>query len=98
MDDRQLLNAMVFRGRTGITWQALPERHGPWQTVSTRFRRRATDGVFDRLLAGLQARTDAAGAIDWLVSLDSTIIRAQDCPIQARSAGACGTLASRSRC
>jgi transposase len=76
VDDRRLLNAMVFRSRTGLAWRDLPERYGPWQTVYTRFRRWATDGTFDRLLAGVQARAEAAGAVDWLVSIDATIVRA----------------------
>lgn len=62
--------------RTGISWRDLPERYGPWQTVYTRFRRYALDGVFTRALQQIQARADAAGDIDWLVQIDSTIVRA----------------------
>ncbi|MFZ4185393.1 transposase [Streptomyces pseudogriseolus] len=29
---------------TGISWRDLPEHHGPWKTVCTRFRRDALDG------------------------------------------------------
>ncbi|MFJ8792195.1 hypothetical protein [Streptomyces sp. NPDC102462] len=54
----------------------LSERYGPWQTVYTRFRRYALDGVFTRTLQQIQARADAAGDIDWLVQIDSTIVRA----------------------
>ena len=42
----------------------------------TRFRRYALDGVFTRALQQIQARADAAGDIDWLVQIDSTIVRA----------------------
>ncbi|WP_225625965.1 IS5 family transposase [Streptomyces werraensis] len=59
-----------------MSWRDLPERYGPWQTVHTRFRRYAPDGVFTRALQQIQAGADAAGAIDWLVQIDSTIVRA----------------------
>lgn len=32
--DRQVINGMVYKIRTGISWRDLPERYGPWQTVS----------------------------------------------------------------
>jgi transposase len=31
-DNRQVLNGILFRVRTGIPWRDLPERYGPWQT------------------------------------------------------------------
>jgi hypothetical protein len=49
---------------------------GSWQTLYTRFRRWALDGTFSRMLKAIQAEKDAAGDIDWLVSVDSTIVRA----------------------
>ncbi|MFD8842149.1 MULTISPECIES: IS5 family transposase [Streptomyces] len=76
VSDRQVINGMVYKIRTGISWRDLPERYGPWQTVYTRFRRYAIDGVFTRALQQIQARADAAGDIDWLVQIDSTIVRA----------------------
>jgi hypothetical protein len=36
----------------------------PWQTVYTRFRRYALDGLFIRALQQIQAQADAAGGID----------------------------------
>lgn len=87
-DDRRILNAMIFKSRTGIAWRDLPERYGPWQTVYTRFRRWALDGTFDRLLSGLHARADAQGTIDWLVALDSTIVRAHQHAAGAQGAQA----------
>ncbi|WP_107486684.1 IS5 family transposase [Streptomyces sp. 13-12-16] len=76
VSDRQVINGMVYKIRTGISWRDLPERYGPWQTVYPRFRRYAIDGVFTRALQQIQARADAAGDIDWLVQIDSTIVRA----------------------
>ncbi|OSZ55791.1 transposase [Streptomyces pharetrae CZA14] len=91
VEDRQLINGMVYKIRTGISWRDLPERYGPWQTVDTRFRRYALDGVFTRALRQIQASADAAGDIDWLVQIDSTIVRAhQHAAATGREGGSSG--------
>ncbi|MEV0305921.1 IS5 family transposase [Streptomyces prasinus] len=91
VEDRRVINGMVYKIRTGISWRDLPERYGPWQTVYTRFRRYAIDGVFTRALQQIQARVDAAGDIDWLVQIDSTIIRAhQHAAATGRKGGGTG--------
>ncbi|MEU8483232.1 transposase [Streptomyces sp. NPDC048641] len=46
VDDRRVINGMVYKIRTGMPWRDLPDRNGPWQTVYTRFRRYALSGVF----------------------------------------------------
>lgn len=76
MADRQVINGMVYKIRTGISWRDLPERYEPWKTVYTRFRRYALDGVFTQALQQVQASADAVGDIDWLVQIDSAIVRA----------------------
>lgn len=76
VSDRQVVNGMVYKIRTGISWRDLPERYGPWKAVYTRFRRYALNGVFTQARQQVQARADAAGDIDWLVQIDSTIVRA----------------------
>ncbi|MGW1092748.1 transposase [Streptomyces sp. NPDC002596] len=53
--DRQVINGMVYKIRTGISWRDLPEHHGPWKTVYARFRRHALDRVFTRALQQIQA-------------------------------------------
>jgi transposase len=75
-DDRLVLNGIVWKLRTGSAWRDVPERYGSWQTLYTRFRRWALDGTFSRMLRAVQAHKDAAGDIDWLVSVDSTVVRA----------------------
>nr|WP_079110078.1 transposase [Streptomyces roseifaciens] len=71
---RQVINGMVYKIRTGISWRDLPERYGPWRTVYTRFRRYAIAGVFTQALRQIQSRADAAGDIDRVVQIDSTIV------------------------
>jgi transposase len=74
-DHRTMLEAMVWRFRTGAPWRDLPERFGPWQTVYDRFNRWCADGTFDRLHARALSEADARGEIDWQVSVDSTAAR-----------------------
>jgi transposase len=76
VSNRQVINGVVYKIRTGFSWRDLPERYGPWQTVYTRFRRYALDGVLTRTLQQIQARADAAGDIDWVVQIASTVVRA----------------------
>lgn len=76
-DDRRVVEAIAYRYRTGIPWRDLPrEVFGPWQTAWKRHRRYAADGTWDRVLARLLAEADAAGQVDWRVSVDATIARA----------------------
>jgi transposase len=75
-DHRQVVEAIVFRYRTGIPWRDLPECFGPWQTAWKRHRRFSSDGTWDRIHAALLAEADVVGDIDWAVAADSTINRA----------------------
>jgi transposase len=75
-DHRRLVEGIIWRYRTGTPWRDLPVEFGPWQTVWKRHRRFAADGTWDRVHAALVADADAAGLIDWDVSVDSTINRA----------------------
>ncbi|MFD6760264.1 IS5 family transposase [Streptomyces roseolus] len=87
LDDRRVLNGIVWKFRTGTAWRDMPERYGPWATLHTRFRRWAMDGTFDRMLRAAQAKADAAGDIEWLVSVDSTVVRAHQHAAGARKGG-----------
>lgn len=85
-DHRQVVNGILHRVRTGVQWRDLPERYGPWKTVYERHRRWSADGTWERLLQQVQAQVDAAGGIDWDVSVDSTSIRAHQHAAGAREA------------
>jgi transposase len=67
----------------------MPARYGPWQTVYGLFRRWQRDGTWARILTRLQAAADAAGAICWQVSVDSTVCRAHQHAAGARREGHC---------
>ncbi|MFF9372220.1 IS5 family transposase [Streptomyces misionensis] len=97
LDDRRVLNGIVWKFRTGTAWRDVPERYGPWATLHTRFRRWAAARTFDRMLRAAQAKADAAGDIEWLVSVDSTIARAHQHAAGARKGGLRDPALGRSR-
>jgi transposase len=75
-DDRRVVEGIIYRYRCGIAWRDMPAEFGPWQTVWKRHRRYSGDGTWDKILATLLAAADARGAVDWAVSVDSTVNRA----------------------
>ena len=86
---RQLIDGIRWRVRVGAPWRDVPARYGPWQSVYGLFRRWQRHGTWRQILAGLQARADAAGLICWDVSVDSTIARAHQHAAGARKRGTC---------
>ncbi len=83
-DHRRVINGILWKLRTGTPWRDLPARYGPWKTCYDRLVRWRRDGTWDRLLAGAQTKSDAVGAVEWEVSLDSTTIRAHQHAAGAR--------------
>lgn len=83
-DHRRVINGVLHRVRTGVQWRDLPERFGPWETVYKRHRRWSADGTWQMLLSRIQEAEDAAGGIDWDVSVDSTAVRAHQHAAGAR--------------
>ena len=74
-DHRLAIEGMAWKYRTGAPWRDVPERFGKWNSIYKRFSRWAEDGTWEKLLAEVQKQADAAGKIDWVVSIDSTIAR-----------------------
>jgi hypothetical protein len=50
VDDRRVINGMLFKAKTGVAWRDLPERYGPWKTVYNRFWRWSRNGTLAALL------------------------------------------------
>lgn len=75
-DHSQVIEGIIYRFRTGVAWRDLPKDFDPWQTVWNRHKRFSTDGTWDRIHTRLLADADAAGDLDWSVSIDSTVNRA----------------------
>lgn len=75
-EHRQVIEGIIYRFRTGVAWRDLPAGFEPWQTIWKRHHRFSLDGTWDRIHGRLMVEADAAGEVDWDVSVDSTINRA----------------------
>jgi transposase len=53
LDDRLMVEAMIYVLRTGVPWRDLPSRFGNWSGVYTRWRRWTASGLWDRLLSAV---------------------------------------------
>jgi|SRR6516162_5477773 len=63
ISDREFVEAVLYRARTGIPWRDLPERFGPWHNVYNRFSRWARRGHWKRIYKALRVRVDKTGSI-----------------------------------
>jgi transposase len=70
VDDRRVLNGILWRFRTGSPWAEIPERYGPSTTCYNRFVRWRKAGVWDRLLGAVSAAFQGE-----IVMIDSTCVR-----------------------
>ena len=61
--DRQFVDAVLYRAKTGIPWRDLPERFGPWKSVYNRFSNWSRRGVWKQVYKGLRVRVDKTGSI-----------------------------------
>jgi transposase len=86
-DHRQLINAILWKLRTGAPWRDLPERYGPWKTAHERLRRWTADGTWDRILDQAVVKDDSVGAVEWIISVDSLHVRAHQHAVGARKRG-----------
>ena len=66
-----MVEAILWKHRTGAPWRDLPEAFGPWTSIYTRFATWSKRGVWQTVLEVLREDADA----DW-VMLDGSIIRA----------------------
>jgi transposase len=76
--NRVMLNAMLWKVKTGAPWRDLPERFGSWKTVYSRFRLWSNDDLFQKIFEALASDADLQD-----VSLDST-----SCKVHQHAAGA----------
>jgi Putative transposase of IS4/5 family (DUF4096) len=50
VDHRLIVEGMLWVARSGSAWRELPERFGPWSTVSSRYQRWCKEGLWARIL------------------------------------------------
>lgn len=65
----------------------LPERFGSWKGAHNRLRKWAADGTWEKVFTTLLAQADTEGDLDWVVAVDSTIVRAHQHAAGARKKG-----------
>ena len=70
VEDRRVLNGILWRFRTGSPWAEIPERYGPPTTCYNRFVRWRKAGVWDRLLEAVSQAYDGD-----IVMIDSSCVR-----------------------
>jgi transposase len=62
---RKMLNAIIFRARTGCQWDQLPEKFGPKSTVHDWFQRWNKAGIMGKIMAVLVEECGEADGVGW---------------------------------
>jgi len=92
-DDRLFLEALHYFSVHNITWRALPERFGKWNSVWKRFDRLSKAGVFETFFDHLASLSSSAHLVQMF---DSTVVRAH-VSAAGRKRGQDGQALGRSR-
>ncbi len=70
--NRNVINGIMWRLRTGAPWRDVPENYGNWNSIYRRFRRWSAAGIWKSVAAALAETMAASGHC----SIDSTTVRA----------------------
>jgi transposase len=62
---RPILNAVIFRLRSGCQWNQLPERFGDDSTAHRWFSRWCKNGVFEKVWAAVVRECEELGGVEW---------------------------------
>src|SRR6201998_956516 len=71
-DNRNIINGILWRLRTGAPWRDVPEKYGNWNSIYRRFRRGGASGVWERVAVALAETMAESGHYN----IDSTTVRA----------------------
>jgi transposase len=82
INNRRMVNAILWVARTGAPWRDLPEHYPCWQSVYARFSRWSAQGIWARVLRELTKNADREG-----FHIDGTIVRAHQDAHGARKGG-----------
>lgn len=64
VDDRPILNGILWICRTGAPWKDLPEKYPPYQTCHRRFQQWVKAGVWEKILIKLALDLKKRGKMD----------------------------------
>ncbi|MGN0742102.1 MAG: transposase [Candidatus Fimadaptatus sp.] len=53
IDNRNMLNGMLWILRSGCEWSDMPKRYGDWQIVYSRYREWQEDGIIEQVFSKL---------------------------------------------
>lgn len=62
----------------------LPEHFGSWKGAHNWLRKWATDGTWEKVFTALLAQADAEVDLEWVIAVDSTVVRAHQHAAGAR--------------
>jgi transposase len=71
-DNRNVINGILWRLRTGAPWRDVPEKYGNWNSIYRRFRRWSAAGVWESVAIALAETMAESGHYN----IDSTTVRA----------------------
>ena len=91
-DDLRFLEALHYFSVHNVTWRALPERFGKWNSVWKRFDRLSKAGVFETFFDHLAALSSSARLVQMF---DSTVVRAHVSAAGAKGGSKVRLLAAR---
>lgn len=65
----------------------LPEHFGSWKGAQNQLRKWTADCTWEKVFTALLAQADDEGDLDWVVAVDSTVVRAHQHAAGARQKG-----------
>ena len=71
-DNRNVINGILWRLRTGAPWRDVPQKYGNWNSIYRRFRRWCANGVWESVAVALAETMAENGHYN----IDSTSVRA----------------------
>jgi transposase len=71
-DNRNVINGILWRLRTGAPWRDVPEKYGNWNSIYRRFRRWSASDVWESMAIALAETMAESGHYN----IDSTSVRA----------------------
>jgi transposase len=65
INQRNALNGVIYRVRTGCQWNVLPKEFGDDVSIYRTLQRWESRGIFEKMWAVLVTRCDLLGGVDW---------------------------------